>query len=186
MCCLLTKSRLHSIQRLQDIRYALHLQRLQHHTNGTQSPQHLQHTISTASTALLDSTSHHRETSKMAAQTPQTTGDFTNKQFSEQEVANKVIEQYSEATLRPSTSTSWVAAATTSTTACLGLPLMASLNPQKHERRPTTVGPDAARHEGPANSIWAQDMVDYPEIAQTFGCKVISFNVLGTKPDEFR
>ena len=33
----------------------------------------------------------------MAAQTPQTTGDFTNKQFSEQEVANKVIEQYSEA-----------------------------------------------------------------------------------------
>ena len=36
----------------------------------------------------------------MSAQTPQTTGDFTNKQFSEQEVANKVIEQYSEAHAR--------------------------------------------------------------------------------------
>ena len=179
VCCLLTK-----IEAAQHPAIARHtvriaLQQLQHHTNGTQSPQHLQHTISTASTALLDSsTSHHRETSKMAAQTPQTTGDFTNKQFSEQEVANKVIEQYSEAHARTfykyvmggggydihygmfRTATDGVFESSKNTNAAL-LRLLDQTRPVTKESVVLDLG---------------SATVDYPRDRQTFGCKVI-FNI---------
>ena len=50
VCCLSTKIEAAQHPAIaRKVRDALHLQRLQHHTNGTQSPQHLQHTISTAS-----------------------------------------------------------------------------------------------------------------------------------------
>ena len=116
----------------------------------------------------------------MAAQTPQTTGDFTNKQFSEQEVANKVIEQYSEAHARTfykyvmggggydihygmfRTATDGVFESAKNTNAAL-LRLLDQTRPVTKESVVLDLG---SGHGGLSH-----------EIAQTFGCKVISFNI---------
>jgi len=116
----------------------------------------------------------------MAAQTPQTTGDFTNKQFSEQEVANKVIEQYSEAHARTfykyvmggggydihygmfRTAQDGVFESSKNTNAAL-LRLLDQTRPVTKDSVVLDLG---SGHGGLSH-----------EIAQTFGCKVISFNI---------
>ena len=116
----------------------------------------------------------------MAAQTPQTTGDFTNKQFSEQEVANKVIEQYSEAHARTfykyvmggggydihygmfRTASDGVFESSKNTNAAL-LRLLDQTRPVTKDSVVLDLG---SGHGGLSH-----------EIATTFGCKVVSFNI---------
>ena len=98
VCCLLTK-----IEAAQHPAIARHTVRI---AFATVAAPHQRHAIASAF-ATHNKHSEHSLARQQHKPSPrniqngrpdsQTTGDFTNKQFSEQEVANKVIEQYSEA-----------------------------------------------------------------------------------------